>query len=113
MKALILAILFVCGAAQANDIPESAKKIIFEEIGMLVYFNDEGASRLPSKISDFTYNVEDEFLIRVKGNSYSDWDMKELSYDCLVQVNTRGLIKSSKDIEVSCKVENENWPYWN
>jgi hypothetical protein len=113
MKIMILALLFVCGGARASEIPESIQKIIFDEIGRLVYYEDEGAMRLPSKISDFTYKMEDEFLISVKGNSYSEWDMKDLAYDCQVKITTRGMIKSSKDIEVDCKVETENWPYWN
>ncbi|MFZ4713436.1 MAG: hypothetical protein ACOYL6_06985 [Bacteriovoracaceae bacterium] len=113
MKVMIFSLLLMSSLAQASDISDSVKEIIFQEISDQVAFEDEGATRLPQNINDFSYVVEDEFNIRVIGKSYSDWDMKELDYNCLVEVQTRKEITKSEDIIVTCKIQNENWPYWN
>lgn len=113
MKYLILLLVLVSGVVQAQDLPTEAKQVIFDEISSIVFFEDEGAVRAPTNVEDFEFTMTDEFTIRVQGKSYSDWDMKELSYDCSVELTTRGMIKSNKDINVTCSVENEEWPYWN
>ena len=114
MKKLILILLtvnpFSSFASSRIDFPESVKQIIFEEITANVFFEDEGFIREPSDLKDFTFTQVDEFVIRVTGDSYSDWDMKTIGYDCMVNVLTRGQIKSSKDIEVKCSLTGENWP---
>jgi hypothetical protein len=112
---LLLAILIASSnlfKAHANELPAKARLLIFEAIGDYVYFEDEGYSRYPQNANDFTYTITDEFKIRVTGWSYSAWDMKKIGYDCLVNVNTRGIIMYPSHVEVEyCELENENWPH--
>jgi hypothetical protein len=113
MKSLLLLSLFCSFSTFANDISKEAKMVIFNEISEMVFFEDEGMVRSPENLEDFQFVQVSDARIYVKGSSYSQWDMKELQYDCVVKVLTKSIIKSSKDINVTCNVENENWPYFN
>jgi hypothetical protein len=113
MKSLIALSLFFSFSAFANDISKQAKMVIFNEISEIVFFEDEGMVRSPESLEDFQFIQESDARITVSGSSYSQWDMKELQYDCVVKVLTKSIIKSSKDISVTCEVQNENWPYFN
>ena len=110
MKNLMVLCLLLSGSAIADELSMKTKKIIFDEIAMSVFFEDEGIVRAPSKISDFTFSVTDENLILVSGDSYSAWDDKIIHYDCMVKVLSRGAILSAKDIDVKCSMSGENWP---
>ena len=98
--------------AKAYDISPKAKVLIFQAISEYVYFEDEGFERMPQNSEDFTFAVTNEFEIQIHGSSYSEWDMKKIDYHCVISINTRGMIESSKDFTLeSCELENENWPY--
>ncbi len=59
------------------------------------------------------HNQIDESVFLVQGKSYSEWDMKEIEYLCMVEVLSRGMIEVPKDISVSCDLKGENWPHQN
>lgn len=114
MKFLLLVFsFFAFNLVQAQEISLETKKIIFDGITEDIFFEDEGFVRMPQKIADFNFTYVDEFMLKISGSSYSHWDDKELIYYCVVEVLTRNLIQSSRDIRVSCQVEGENWPYIN
>ena len=108
---LIFAALTLSLAASAQTLPESAKQIIFEAISEEVYFEDEGYTRLPKALNDFKFTQTDEFEFTVSGESFSDWDNKVIGYECLVTSLSRGIIKSTSDVDVSCTLTGENWPH--
>jgi hypothetical protein len=112
LKALSF-ILLLSSFAYATELPLKSKEVIFEAITRDMYFEDEGYSRMPKSIDDFTYTIMEKDLIKVEGFSYSDWDMKEIFYACTVKVLTRGMIEKMEDVDVRCKLEGENWPYAN
>ena len=99
--------------AYGTELPLKSKEVIFQGIIQDIYFEDDGYKRMPKAIDDFAYTIIEENIIKVEGFSYSDWDMKEIFYDCTVSVLTRGMIEKSDDVVVRCKLEGENWPYAN
>lgn len=96
MNAVLLAALIISPAL---------KQQVFEEISNLVFFEDEGFVRAPQSVSDFNFKSIGNNRFSVTGNSYSDWDMKEISYDCTAEVS------EAKLLALTCSLENENWPY--
>ena len=110
MKKFWILSLLISTTSVAAELPLKTKQIIFDEIAMSIYFEDEGMIRGPSNLNDFSYIQTDESQILVSGDSYSQWDDKVIHYDCMVQVLTRGTIKSAKDIDVRCTLSGENWP---
>jgi hypothetical protein len=112
---LVLAMAFALPAFSqdlSQDLSIEAKEMITEAIGEYVYFEDEGFERLPQSYADFKYELADENKIIVSGKSLSEWDMKEIEYNCEINVLSRGLIEKAEDIEVvSCTLEGEHWPH--
>lgn len=113
MKKLFVALLLTHFAysAHATEIPQSIKELFFDEISNFVFFEDEGFERVPQKLEDFTYTQTDEFVFTVTGRSFSEWDLKEIGYDCTITVLTREVIKSAEDFEVDCTLSDEHWPH--
>ena len=108
----IFLFIFVGFSVNAKaELPLVAKQIIFDEISADVFFEDEGAIRAPQAIENFKFDQVDEFEFSVTGESYSDWDGKNLIYHCNVTIISRGTIISSNDISLNCTLENENWPH--
>jgi hypothetical protein len=107
---LTLSVLTLSLTSYAQALPETAKQIMFDAISRDVYFEDDGYTRMPKALSDFTFTQTDEFEFSVSGTSFSDWDNKEIGYECTVTSFTRGMITSVNDIEVNCTLTNENWP---
>jgi hypothetical protein len=112
MKIFLFLLLLSSSSIYANDISQNAKTIIYNEISDMVFFEDEGAVRAPTDLADFNFVQENDSTILVKGTSYSEWDMKDIEYECRVTLLSNGLIQSNKDISVDCNIKNENWPHF-
>jgi thermitase len=111
-KYILVSLLgFFIQAANANELPQLAKKIIFQQIQEDIFFEDEGAVRAVRSIDDLQYKMTDEFRITVSGDSYSEWDRKKIHYDCEATVLTRGKIRTAKDVSTFCRISGENWPH--
>lgn len=108
-KMVMIFSAFLMMSAQANELSLEVKKIIFDEIVMDVYFEDDGYQRMPESISDLNFLVIDAKTIAVTGESYSAWDDKKINYDCTVKVLAEKIM-SGKDVLVKCTSDNENWP---
>lgn len=107
---LALTVLMFSTHSMAAELPLKTKKIILSAIASDVFFEDEGAVRAPSKVSDFTFKKMKKNMILVTGDSYSDWDMKKIHYTCEVTV-LNAKITTDEDLSVSCSLDGENWPY--
>ena len=112
MKSFTLAasalLIFSCSASLASsgssvEITAEMKSKAIESIGEYVFFEDEGAMRLPKGVEDFSFVLKHENMLHVTGSSYSDWDMKVIGYDCEVAVPSYEVKR--------CTLEGENWPY--
>jgi hypothetical protein len=112
MKILLaLATLTLSLAATAqSELPKSVKTLIFDDITRQVYFEDDGYKRMPQSMDDFIYTQTDESTFTVKGTSFSEWDNKDIGYDCVVEILVRGIPKTTKDINVTCEFSGMNWP---
>jgi hypothetical protein len=110
-KAILFMLLFSLSAVGRADVPTRLKKLFFTEIAHYVAYEEDGILRGPAKLEDFVYLQTDEFTFSIKGESFSIWDQKKISYDCTVNVLTRMMIRSAVDFDLYCTLENENWPF--
>lgn len=105
------AFLFGLNPAGAHELPDLAKQIIYQQIQEDIYFEDEGLTRSIQDLRDLNFSQTDETIIRISGDSYSQWDQKKVHYECDTEVLVRGSIRSERDVSTSCQMTGENWPH--